>query len=74
MNFIKLILKNKDADVKAFNAIYESMIIQKIRQRYSINQELAVLRQRDEKPDEFAEYNAYVEQCKAEIKAELEIK
>ena len=74
MNFIKLILKNKDADVKAFNAIYESMIIQKIRQRYSINQELAVLRQRDEKPAEFAEYNAYVEQCKAEIKAELEIK
>ena len=74
MNFIKLILKNKDADVKAFNAIYESMIIQKIREKYSINQELAVLRQRDEKPEEFAEYNAYVEQCKAEIKAELEIK
>ena len=39
-----------------------------IRQRYDISQELAVQRQRDEKPDEFAEYNDYCEWCKSEIK------
>lgn len=50
---------------------YENMIVAKIRQRYSVNQELAILRQRDTKPDEFAEYNEYVEQCKAEAKSEV---
>ena len=29
---------------------YEDLIVSKIRQRYSVNQELAVLRQRDTKP------------------------
>jgi hypothetical protein len=28
------------------------------------------LRQRDTKPEEFAEYNEYVEKCKAEVKSE----
>ena len=50
---------------------YEDMIVSKIRQRYSVNQELAILRQRDTKPEEFAEYNEYVEQCKAEAKSEV---
>ena len=52
---------------------YENLIVSKIRQRYNVNQELAILRQRDTKPEEFAEYNAFVEQCKAEVKAELKI-
>lgn len=34
--------------------------------------ELAILRQRDTKPGEFAAYNAYVEDCKARVKAEME--
>lgn len=50
---------------------YENKIVSKIRQKYSVNQELAILRQRDTKPDEFAEYNEYVEQCKAEAKSEV---
>ena len=73
MNFLRLARKNKDLDAKSWDDLYESMIIRKIRQRYSVNQELAILRQRDTKPDEFAEYNAFVEQCKAEVKKELEI-
>lgn len=52
---------------------YEDVIVAKIRQRYSVNQELAILRQRDSKPIEFAEYNEYVEQCKAEVKTEMEV-
>lgn len=51
-----------------YNQIYEQLIIDAIRQKYSINQELAILRQRDTKPDEYEEYNNYVEQCKANVK------
>ena len=40
-----------------------------IRKRYSVNDELAILRQRDSKPDEFAEYNTYCEQCKTKAKS-----
>ena len=47
---------------------YEQLVISKIREKYSIDQELAILRQRDIKPTEFAEYNSCVEQCKAEAK------
>ena len=47
---------------------YENKIVSLIRKKYNINQELAILRQRDTKAEEFAEYNAYVEDCKAKIK------
>lgn len=50
---------------------YENLIISKIREKYTIDQELAILRQRDTKPEEFAKYNAYVEQCKLEAKQEV---
>lgn len=50
---------------------YEDMIVELIRKKYSLNQELAILRQRDTKPTEFNEYNAYVEQCKQEVKNNL---
>lgn len=50
---------------------YPSLVTEKIRERYSIDAELAILRQRDEKPEEFAAYNAYAEQCKKEAKEEL---
>lgn len=47
---------------------YEQRVVNRIRERYSIDDELAILRQRDSKPEEFAEYNAYVEQIKEEEK------
>ena len=53
--------------------IYGELVSQKIRARYSVDAELAILRQRDEKPEEYAAYNAYAEQCKIEAKAELDI-
>lgn len=52
---------------------YGELVNNRIRERYSISEELAILRQRDTKPEEFAEFNAYVEQCKAAAKAELGI-
>ncbi len=67
MNIWKLAKKNNTID-----EVYEHEIIKRIRQKYSINQELAILRQRDTKPTEFAEYNAFAEECKAAVKAEME--
>lgn len=53
---------------------YENKIVSLIRKKYNINQELAILRQRDTKPTEFVEYSKYVEKCKAEVKSELKEK
>ena len=47
-------------------------IISKIREVYSVDDEIAILRQRDSKPEEFQEYYDFVEQCKAEAKAAFE--
>lgn len=49
---------------------YEKLVVQKIRERYTIDDELAILRQRDTKPEEFAEYNDFCEQCKSEAREE----
>lgn len=50
---------------------YEEQVVAKIRERYSIDDELAILRQRDTKPDEFEAYHDYAEQCKKEVKDTL---
>lgn len=47
---------------------YGELVESLIRKKYNVSAELAILRQRDEKPEEFAEYNAYAEQCKIEAK------
>lgn len=54
------------AEISKYNIPYEQRVINRIREKYSIDDELAILRQRDTKPDEFAEYNAFVEGIKAE--------
>lgn len=48
--------------------LYIEKVVALIRERYTINDELAILRQRDTKPQEFAEYNAFVEECKRKAK------
>ena len=53
------------------NEEYENKIVALIRQKYNVNQELAILRQRDTKPLEYQEYYNYVEQCKKQVKNEL---
>lgn len=50
------------------NEIKEQLIINAIRKRYTINQEFAILRQRDSKPNEYEIYNNFVEECKAQAK------
>lgn len=51
---------------------YSHLVDEKISQRYSISEQIALLRQRDEKPEEFAAFYEYAEACKAEVKAYLE--
>ena len=50
---------------------YMDYVDRLIRRKYSVSAELAILRQRDSKPEEFAEYNAYAEECKARAKREF---
>jgi hypothetical protein len=71
MKYLKLLKKNAQRNTSVLDEEYERLIIKRIRERYTLNQELAILRQRDSKPDEFATYNAYVEECKAIAKQEL---
>lgn len=47
---------------------YKEQVISKVRERYTIDDELAILRQRDTKPDEFNEYFKFAEQVKKEVK------
>jgi hypothetical protein len=71
MNVINLLKKNREREPATYEAVYGSLIEKKIRKRYSLSAELARLRQRDSKPEEFAAYNEYVEACKTEIKQML---
>lgn len=48
----------------------KEIIISAIREKYSIDDEIAILRQRDTKPDEFEEYFNFVEGVKEALKAE----
>lgn len=58
------------APVEPYVPTYEERVEQLIRERYSLNQELAIQRQRDTKVDEFNEYFAYCEECKQKAKIE----
>ena len=60
-----------DAIPEETETSYNEEVNSMIRQRYSLSEELAILRQRDTKPEEFAVYNEYAEQCKAEVKRRM---
>lgn len=53
-------------------AVYKKEVNRLIRARYSLSEELSILRQRDAKPEEWEAYNAYCEECKAKAKAIFE--
>lgn len=52
---------------------YNEEVNSMIRQRYSLSEELAILRQRDTKPEEFAAYNEHAEECKSKVKAMMNV-
>ena len=45
----------------------KQLIVAEIRKRYDADDEMAVLRQAAAKPDEYAEYNTFVEDCKKRV-------
>ena len=50
---------------------YGAIVAAMIRDKYSIDEELSIQRQRDEKPAGFQEYFEYCEGCKATVKQGL---
>lgn len=48
---------------------YDEAVDAEIRKRYTVSQEFAILRQKDEKLVEYAEYYIYCEQCKEYVKS-----
>lgn len=50
------------------NVSYDEAVNAEIRKQYSESAEFAILRQKDEKPEEYARYYAYCEECKAYVK------
>lgn len=62
----KLVLKNISKD-----RLYPNLVSRLIRKRYSVDDEMAILRQRDTKPEEYEAYNAFCEECKARAKTEI---
>ena len=57
--------------LEPYKPTYEERVEQLIRARYSLNEELAIQRQRETKPEEFEEYFDYCEECKTKSKIEI---
>ena len=51
--------------VPTFEEIYKAKIVELVRAEYDMDDEFAILRQKDTKPEQFEEYNSFVEECKA---------
>ena len=54
-----------------YQPTYEERVVELIRMRYSIDDELRNIRMRDTDPETFNEYYAYVEECKQQAKEEV---
>lgn len=65
---IKLAIKNKEANPEAFEKVYGDLVNDLVLRKYPMSAQIAILRQRDSKPDDFATFNDYVEECKVEAK------
>lgn len=50
------------------NTPYKAAVNNEIRKQYDESDEFAILRQKDEKPEEYEAYFAYCEECKAYVK------
>ena len=55
-----------EVEDEVFEIPFKDRVISRIRGVYSVDDEIAIIRQKDSKPEEFAEYNAFVEKIKEE--------
>ena len=58
----------EEEPIVEYQPTYEEKVVELIRQRYTIDDEIAILRQKDTKADEFDAWYAYCEQCKQEAR------
>lgn len=62
----ELVLKNISKD-----KLYANLVSKLIREKYSVDDEMAILRQKDTKPEEWEAYNIFCEECKARARKEI---
>ena len=55
------------------SAIYAERVNALLRERYTLSEELSILRRRESAPAEFSAYNAYAEECKERARRECEV-
>lgn len=69
-----IIKEEKEQSVGLVNQImpYEELVVQFIREKYTLDDELAIQRQKETKPDEWEAYFAYCEKSKKKAKQVLE--
>lgn len=67
-NQIYLAKKNGTAE-----RLYPQLVEELIAQKYTIGAQIAIIRQKDEKPTEYQEFFDYAEACKILAKATLEL-
>ena len=53
--------------------LYPQLVEELIGEKYSIGAQIAIIRQKDEKPEEYQEFFDYAEYCKIMAKMQLEI-
>ena len=73
VNGVPTLVARPEPTAEETQAAYENYVNTLIREKYTLSQELAILRQRNSKPEEYNAYNAYCEMCKIEAKAKYQI-
>lgn len=56
-----------EVDINAETVSREAFISGLIHTRYSVDDEVSILRQKESKPQEFEAYNAFAEECKVRV-------
>ena len=64
------VVHNEEQTTEEIEIPYDERVVSLIRERYSLDEELAIQRQRDTKPEEFQAYFDYCEECKQRAKEE----
>ena len=72
---VRMQFEQKEAEKEYFQSMsYGELVNMFGRERYTLSEELAVIRQQKEKPKEYKIYYDYFEECKERAKEVLEIK
>lgn len=68
--YLPVTVEMPDEEIKDTRS-YSEKVVSLIREKYSLDEELAIQRQRDSKPQEFQEYFNYCEECKKKARGEV---